>query len=506
VENGLDGVFQTQYESVDLEALGLLKIDFLGLRNLTNISKTIDMIRKDDPDFSMPKTFDDEAAYHMIKSGDTTGIFQLESPGMRKLLVNMETSTFSDIVAAIALYRPGPMEIIPTFLSRKFKKEKVVYLHPDLEPILNPTYGTIVYQDQIMLIAWKFAGYTLGEADVLRRAVSKKKRETLEKERFVFVEHSTRKGYTKEVAEEIYDYILKFANYGFNKAHSVAYATIAYQTAYLKARYFLYYFSVLMTSVIGSVKLTDDYYKEALKRKFSVRGPSINLSTDEFIVYHKAIVFPLLSISGLGGVLVKKIIDERGSKPFESFEDFLGRTRSFLPDNVIENLIYGGALDELGLTKKAMLEEYHNIIDHMQYRFVEGLLKPTYTNEELDYGTCLLKEKEVLGINIKYNFFSQFAANYPDKNLVRVVDLKDHLGFVEMLLMIKRVKEHVAKNNQKMAFLEFSDDTGDISGVIFPEAYAKYNFIKNNMITLVYGKAELRNNQLQMIIQKINMV
>lgn len=503
VESGLDNVYQTQYEASDLEALGLLKIDFLGLRNLTNISKSIKMIQKDNPNFSMPTNFNDPFVYEMIRKGDTTGVFQLESPGMRKLLTNLQTSSFGDIVAAIALYRPGPMEMIPVFTSRKLGKEKVSYLHPDLEPILSPTYGTIVYQEQIMLIAWKFAGYSLGEADVLRRAVSKKNRSMLEHERTRFIESSIRRGYDQKVAEEIYDYIIKFANYGFNKAHSVAYSVVAYQTAYLKARYFKYYFSVLLTSVIGSQKLTDDYYKEALRRKVKVLGPSINISTDEYVIHEGAIVFPLVAINGLGNVLASKILEERKKRPFSSFEDFMRRCGEMLPASIIENLIFGGALDEFRLTKKAMISEYQNIIDQVKYRFVEGLLQPNYTPHEFDYSTCLLKEREVLGLNIKYNFFYEHAQRFPDKRLVKVCDVHNKKGNVEMLLMIKSIRKALTKKKEPMAFVEFTDDTGDLTGVLFPEVFLASTFIKVGMIALVYGKMDIRDEQPQIIVQKI---
>jgi DNA polymerase-3 subunit alpha len=505
VENGLNNVYQTQYEASDLEALGLLKIDFLGLRNLTNISKTIKLIKRDNPNFKMPDQFNDPLTFEMIRKGDTTGVFQLESPGMRKLLTNLRTNSFEDIIAAIALFRPGPMEMIPTFIKRKHKEEKVTYPHPDLEPILNPTYGTIVYQEQIMLIAWRFAGYSLGEADVLRRAVSKKNREILERERSKFVAHSIKRGYERAVAEEIYDYIIKFANYGFNKAHSVAYSVIAYQTAYLKARYFKYYVSVLLTSVIGSQKLTDDYYKEALSRKVKIFGPSINISTNEYTIENGAIFFPLQAINGLGGVLSNKILEERSKGMFKSFEDFIRRTCDFLPSSIIENLIYGGALDIFKLTKKAMINEYQNIIDTTKYQFVEGLLKPDYTTEEFDYGTCLMKEKEVLGINIKYNFFYQYAHRFPNKKLVKISDITKE-GNVEMLLMIKSIRPHTTKKNEPMAFVEFTDDTGDLSGVLFPRVYLASSFMKVGMIALVYGKIEERNQRKQLVVEKLTTV
>lgn len=348
LDEGLDEIYQTQYEAKDLEALGLLKMDFLGLKNLTNIAKTIELIRKDIPDFTLPKNENDYDTYKMMREGDLTGVFQLESAGMRKVIMQLKTSTFDDITHALALYRPGPMDIIPSFIRRKFNEEKVEYPHKDLEPILKETYGMIVYQDQIMLIACKFAGYTLGRADILRRAVSKKKKEVLEQERINFVESSVNRGYSSDTANMIYDYIVKFADYGFNKAHSVAYAKIAYLTAYLKCHYFAYYMSTLMTSFMGSSSEMLEYTKEATKKNVEVLNPNIKLSTDEFEVINGKIYFPLSIIKGLGEIKTKQCIEERTKAKFKGYEDFVERTKDFLAISLLENIIYSGALDDLG--------------------------------------------------------------------------------------------------------------------------------------------------------------
>ena len=239
MQPGINDIMQTQYEASDLEAIGLVKMDFLGLSNLNTIDDVVRKIKKTDPDFDLNNIpLDDYHTYKMIASGDTDGIFQLESTGMRNVLVKLKTSSFMDIVNANALYRPGPMEMIPSFINRKFGLEEIDYIDESLKEILEPTYGTIVFQEQIMLIVRKFAGYSLGMADILRRAVSKKNAEVLLSERNRFLENSTKLGHSLEVANKVYDYIVKFANYGFNKSHSVAYAMIAYQMAYLKRHYY----------------------------------------------------------------------------------------------------------------------------------------------------------------------------------------------------------------------------------------------------------------------------
>ena len=391
LDEGLDEIYQTQYEAKDLEALGLLKMDFLGLKNLTNIAKTIELIRKDIPDFTLPKNENDYDTYKMMREGDLTGVFQLESAGMRKVIMQLKTSTFDDITYALALYRPGPMDIIPSFIRRKFNEEKVEYPHKDLEPILKETYGMIVYQDQIMLIACKFAGYTLGRADILRRAVSKKKKEVLEQERINFVESSVNRGYSSDTANMIYDYIVKFADYGFNKAHSVAYAKIAYLTAYLKCHYFAYYMSTLMTSFMGSSSEMLEYTKEATKKNVEVLNPNIKLSTDEFEVINGKIYFPLSIIKGLGEIKTKQCIEERTKAKFKGYEDFVERTKDFLAISLLENIIYSGALDDFGLTKKAMIENLKSIIDRSNYGFIKDMIKTDYTDEEFSYG--ILQEK-----------------------------------------------------------------------------------------------------------------
>ena len=342
-------------------------MDFLSLKNLSNIKKTLDLIQKDYPSFAIPNDFQDFKTFRMLSKGWTTGVFQLESAGMRKMLMELGVNRFSDLTLALALYRPGPLEMVPQVVARKKGKEPLTYLHPDLEPILKETYGTLVYQEQILLIARKFAGYTLGQADVLRRAVSKKNREILEKERLPFVQAASRRGYEKAVAEEIYDYIVRFADYGFNKAHSVAYAMVAYETAYLKANFPQYYLAALMSTVIGSESSLETYLQEAKQFKVRVVPPDINLSSDQFTVEKDRIRFPLNGVFGITKVKAEQILAERKNGAFVSFEDGVIRLKKILPENLIENLIFSGAFDAFGLTKKTMVEQMPSIISRSEY-------------------------------------------------------------------------------------------------------------------------------------------
>ena len=504
LDEGLDEIYQTQYEAKDLEALGLLKMDFLGLKNLTNIAKTIELIRKDIPDFTLPKNENDYDTYKMMREGDLTGVFQLESAGMRKVIMQLKTSTFDDITHALALYRPGPMDIIPSFIRRKFNEEKVEYPHKDLEPILKETYGMIVYQDQIMLIACKFAGYTLGRADILRRAVSKKKKEVLEQERINFVESSVNRGYSSDTANMIYDYIVKFADYGFNKAHSVVYAKIAYLTAYLKCHYFAYYMSTLMTSFMGSSSEMLEYTKEATKKNVEVLNPNIKLSTDEFEVINGKIYFPLSIIKGLGEIKTKQCIEERTKAKFKGYEDFVERTKDFLAISLLENIIYSGALDDFGLTKKAMIENLKSIIDRSNYGFIKDMIKTDYTDEEFSYGILQEKELEVIGINIKYNFYQQFASFYSKYNLVKIANLSENKE-ARTIGTVKRVRETKTKNNETMAFVEITDDTSNIEIVLFPMIYQQIGKLQNGMILMISGKTQKRMT-LQIVVDRFKII
>lgn len=503
LDNGLDGIYQTQFEASDLEALGLLKMDFLGLRNLTTIDKCVKLIQKDMPNFALPKVYNDKEVFKMLADGDVDGVFQLESEGMRKVLMQLRVSSFDDINHALALYRPGPMESIPTFIRRKFKEEKVEYYHSDLEPILKETYGMIVYQDQIMLIANKFAKYSLGEADVLRRAVSKKKKEILEKERIKFVSSSVEAGYEKEVANNIYDYIVKFADYGFNKAHSVAYAQVAYMTAYLKRHYFMYYLSVLMSGVMGSETDILRYYHAARRKNIEVIGPSINLSETEFKVHENKIVFPLSVVKGLGIVKTEQLLQERRNSLFTSYEDFVLRTKTILPYALVENLIYSSALDEFGLTKKAMVDNYKTIIDREQFSFV-STLKIEYSGEEFTYGELIEKEKEIIGINIKYNFFHQYQNLYNEKRLFRIAALKEGM-YIRTLGIVKNIKTIKTKSDESMAFMNIEDDQNEIELTLFPRIYNNLNNVAIGQVIIVGGKVQKRE-KLQIVVDSIEKV
>ena len=504
LDNGLNGIYQTQFEASDLEELGLLKMDFLGLRNLTIIKNCVNMIKLDFPNFELPTEFNDKMTFKMISDGDTTGVFQLESEGMRQTLRQMGVDSFNDICAALALYRPGPMEMIPEFIARKKGQQSIKYLHKDLENILKPTNGIIVYQDQIMLIAWKFAGYTLGEADVLRRAVSKKKKDILVKEKNKFVNASIKKGYPEDVALEIYDYILKFANYGFNKAHSVAYSVVAYLTAYLKCHYPSYYFSVLLNSVIGTNYLLSNYIDEISKRHIRIEAPNINMSDESFKVIQNTILMPLTVIEGFGPSYVSEILKIRSENPFSDFEDFINRVSDVLTPQLIENIIYSGALDLFKLTKKTMIDNYGILSNRKKYAFVKNMTSVSYDNEEFSYGYLLEKEEQVIGINLKYNFMFQYEGYFRKKIVKKINDIK--VGKVSILGIVTRIREITTKNKTKMFFADIKDDTGSIGLTIFPKLYMDFLEVQVGSVIIVNGEMEIRNSEKQIIVENIRKI
>ncbi|HHU23825.1 MAG TPA: DNA polymerase III subunit alpha [Acholeplasmataceae bacterium] len=504
LDKGMNGIYQTQYEASDLEVLGLLKMDFLSLKNLSNIKKTIDLIQNDFPGFSLPNDFRDAKTFRMLSNGLTTGVFQLESQGMRKMLIDLTVNHFSDLTLALALYRPGPLEMVPQVVARKKGKEPINYLHPDLEPILKETYGTLVYQEQILLIARKFAGYTLGQADVLRRAVAKKNRDVLEKERHPFVNAAVNRGYKKTVAEEIYDYIVRFADYGFNKAHSVAYSLVAYETAYLKANFPQYYLAVLMNSVIGSESSLEAFLKEAKQFKVQVLPPDINLSSAHFSVEKRTIRFPLNGVSGITKTKAEQILEERKNGPFKSFEDSVNRLKKILPENIIENLIFSGAFDTFGLTKKTMVEHISTIISRSEYSFMKDydLIKPTYSDIEYPLGTLLEKEKRMLGVNLQYNLFDQFNHLYLKRRYSKIASVKTG-KIVDVLGILTRLNQITTKNNEQMAFGTLKDDSGEIDVTFFPSAY-KQAQLTAGMLIAIRGRIEERKGKNQLLAELIN--
>ncbi len=522
IQEGHNEVYLTQFPMNELEEIGLLKMDFLGLRNLTlieNIQTQINRSTGRKIDLSTIP-LDDQKTFALLSKGDTTGVFQLESSGMRSVLARLQPNKLEDIVAVNALYRPGPMENIPLYIARKHNQEPVQYPHPDLIPILEKTYGVIVYQEQIMQIASKMAGFSLGEADLLRRAVSKKKKDVLDKERAHFVQGSLKRGYNEKTANEIYDLIVRFANYGFNRSHAVAYSMIAYQLAYLKANYPLYFMAALLTSVIGNDEKLGSYIRESKQMGIEILPPSINKSFYPFIVEKKAIRFSLAGIKSVGAAALKEIIESRKVKPFSDLFDFCVRTSvKSINRRTMEALICSGAFDEFGEHRATLLATLDVALEHAELvrpkddenqfeMFFEDEfgLKPKYVEvkpfKEMEK---LRFEKEALGFYLSSHPISSYSSYLKKNGAISISETSMYLqqnvvigGFITKERTIR------TKKGEVMAFLTISDESGEIDGVAFPRTYThSSSLIKNEALLLFKGKMDTRNNQLQLIINQV---
>lgn len=521
LQGGENGTYLTQFPMEDLEEIGLLKMDFLGLRNLTILEQIIRSIElrtkrkiniKDIP-------FDDPKTFALLQRGDTTGIFQLESEGMRHVLRELKPTEFEDIVAVNALYRPGPMDHIPDFIARKHGKKIVEYPHPDLKPILEFTYGVIVYQEQIMQIAAKMAGFTLGEADLLRRAVTKKDRAILDKERQHFVQGAIEKGYEESVANEIYDLIVRFANYGFNRSHAVAYSCISWQLAWLKANYPEDFMAALLTSVIGNEEKIAMYVAEAKRKGITILPPSINESRYSFVVGKDGIRYSLAAIRGVGIAGVREILHARKKGRFEDLFDFCLRVSpKAINRKVLESLIHAGAMDEFGYDRAVLLATIDGALNHAEIMrpMLEGgdlfaddetiQVKPKYyvDVDPISILDKLYYEKEALGLYLSDHPTNVYEEQFRYVGTVPLLELKEGTRKVNVGVYLIEVKKIRTKKGELMAFVKMSDSSGDLDGVIFPDAFRRYGVLcQEGEILLISGKVERRKENLQFIIETI---
>jgi DNA polymerase-3 subunit alpha len=383
------------------------------------------------------------------------------------------------------------MENIPTFIKRRNKEERINYIDPDLIPILKSTNGIIVYQEQIMKIANKFAGYSLGEADVLRRAVSKKIKGALERERTKFVQGVIKNGYRESVGNEIYDYIVKFANYGFNKSHAVAYSYVAYWMAYLKANYPNYFLAVLLNSQIGSVGGTKKYIMECQKLNVKILPPRINKSADVYRFEGNDLRFPYKAIKGIGEATAKTISFIQDEAPIKDFVDFIKRGKD-LGVNIIEALIFANAFADFNVNKKTLINNISNIQSYLSFDNKNHFKYVEYP--EFDYEFLQNKEKELLGINFEYHPIYKYKDLIKNNNLnllSEVLEIKNRL--VSFVAVVSKVKKHTTKNNREMAFLLLEDEFNSIDSVLFPDLYERSKIIINE-VYFIRGKLEGERN------------
>ncbi|WP_408007178.1 DNA polymerase III subunit alpha [Pseudalkalibacillus sp. A8] len=518
-QSGSEFLDLTQYTMDGLEEIGLLKMDFLGLRNLTLLENIKASIKKSTgEEISLDELpFDDYKTYKLLSQGDTTGIFQLESDGMRKVLRKLKPTEFEDIVAVNALYRPGPMENIPTYIERKHKKTQVQYPHSALEPILGKTYGVIVYQEQIMQIASTMAGFSLGEADLLRRAVSKKKAEVLHEQREFFVNGAIRKGYDSDSANDIYDLIVRFANYGFNRSHAVAYSVIAYQLAYLKANYPLYFLAELLSSTVGNQGKTAAYLSEARQKGIEVFPPSINSSDAGFTVENQGLRMGFLVIKNVGLRAIEAILKERRKGPYQDVFDLCRRVSlKTLNKRSLESLILAGCLDEFSNNRAQLLANLDMAIDHgskIQKAEEEGQIDffeddnhsdkpvmedvpPFQDKENLQF------EYEVLGFYLTGHPLEEFNSILDVYNRKQVGEIDNNEQSIRLGVMITKAKLIKTKKGDWMAFVQLSDETGEIEGIVFPKTYQKTpDLYQEGKLLLVEGNIETSEG-LKIIIDK----
>ncbi len=526
-----DSAVVTQFPMGTLEDLGLLKMDFLGLKTLTIIGETLDNIaRRHGKKIVIEDiTLEDSATYELMSRGETTGIFQLESTGMRSALRDLMPNKFEDIIAVVALYRPGPMEQIPTFVNSKHGRETIKYAHPDLEPILNETYGVIVYQEQIMEIAARIAGFSLGQADLLRRAIGKKNKEILDEQQEKFITGCMEKGYTRELGIKIYDLILKFASYGFNKSHAAAYAMIAYQTAYLKANYPVEFMAALMTVYYSNSDKVALYIADCRRMGIEVLPPDINESETNFtVVGDNRIRFGLAAVKNVGLGAIESITRARRDKPFTTLRDFSSRVDLRLCNRkALESLIKCGAFDSLGGHRAQYLAALEDVLAQGQSAQRErengqismfSLMDSSVREEMLTDNLSEIEpfsdkerlslEKEMLGLYISGHPLEPYRPVIDQmKNLTRCAELKEagDNHHVRVGGIIVAVRRFYTKKNKEMAFVKLEDLTGNVELVVFPDLFEKQGtLLEEDNLVVVEGRTDFKEDEdVKIIVEKI---
>ena len=524
-----DDTIVTQYTMTTIEELGLLKMDFLGLRNLTVIQDAEQQIQQKEPAFRIDRIPDnDPETFRMLSEGKTSGVFQMESAGMTGVCISMKPSSIEDITAIVALYRPGPMDSIPRFVANKLDPSKVTYKTPLLEPILRVTYGCIVYQEQVIEIFRTLGGYTMGQADNIRRAISKKKLKVIEAERKVFVygdkdqgiSGAIAKGVSEAAAQSIYDEIVDFANYAFNKSHAVCYAVVSYQTAYLKCHYPRQYMAALMTSVLDSAVKISAYIAECKELGIALLPPDINHSEDHFSVEEGGIRFGLGAVKNIGRGLIRSMVAKRREGgPFRSMQDFLERMdEGELNKRAVENLIRCGAMDGFGCHRSELIGVYEAMMDSIaasRKQNLEGQMGlfamledegPSKMDiphkEEYSRAELMAMEKETTGIYLSGHPMDDYRKLLKNTHVLPIGDLMDEEKrfqddqIVSVAGIIQTVKTKTTRNNSVMAYVTMEDDTASIEMLAFASVLGQYGgYIRENSAVVVTGRLSLRDDK-----------
>ena len=540
-----DGTITTQFIMTTLEELGLLKMDFLGLRTLTVIQNAVLLARRKQPELNINQIdYNDQKVLDYIGTGKTDGVFQLESAGMKGFMKELKPHNLEDVIAGISLYRPGPMDFIPQYIRGKNDSSSITYDCPQLEPILAPTYGCIVYQEQVMQIVRDLAGYSLGRSDLLRRAMSKKKAAVMEKERKIFIygDEETgvpgciKNGIDEQTANKIYDEMIDFAKYAFNKSHAAAYAVVSYQTAWLKYYFPVEYMAALMTSVIDNPSKVSEYIYACRQMNIKILPPDINKGEANFSVDGGDIRYGLAAIKSIGRPVIKAIVEDREELGlFQNLEDFITRlsAKNILNKRTIENLIKAGALDTLGGTRKQFMSIYVQIVDHVTQEKKNSMVgqmtlfdlvsedqKEEFQIRMPDVGeyskeTLLAFEKEVLGIYVSGHPLEAYEEKWKKSISATTADFqldeetghtKVHDGAKEIIggMITEKTIKHT-KTNQMMAFITVEDLLGTVEVVVFPRDYEKNrDYLEADSKVFVRGRvSEEDDKPSKMICEKI---
>ena len=540
-----DGTITTQFIMTTLEELGLLKMDFLGLRTLTVIQNAVLLARRKQPELNINQIdYNDQKVLDYIGTGKTDGVFQLESAGMKGFMKELKPHNLEDVIAGISLYRPGPMDFIPQYIRGKNDSSSITYDCPQLEPILAPTYGCIVYQEQVMQIVRDLAGYSLGRSDLMRRAMSKKKAAVMEKERKIFIygDEETgvpgciKNGIDEQTANKIYDEMIDFAKYAFNKSHAAAYAVVSYQTAWLKYYFPVEYMAALMTSVIDNPSKVSEYIYACRQMNIKILPPDINKGEANFSVDGGDIRYGLAAIKSIGRPVIKAIVEDREELGlFQNLEDFITRlsAKNILNKRTIENLIKAGALDTLGGTRKQFMSIYVQIVDHVTQEKKNSMVgqmtlfdlvsedqKEEFQIRMPDVGeyskeTLLAFEKEVLGIYVSGHPLEAYEEKWKKSISATTADFqldeetghtKVHDGAKEIIggMITEKTIKHT-KTNQMMAFITVEDLLGTVEVVVFPRDYEKNrDYLEVDSKVFVRGRvSEEDDKPSKMICEKI---
>ena len=508
----MDNMYLTSYSMEYLEELGLLKMDFLVIKNLTlidNIIKDVKEIYGKEIDFAKIP-LDDKETLKLFETANTCGIFQFESAGMRNFLRKLKPNTFEDIFAAIALFRPGAALNIDSFIRRKHGEEKVEYLDPSLESITKNTYGILVYQEQIMQVANIYAGYSLGEADILRRAMSKKKVDLLKAEEEKFVQKSIEKNHSEEQARKIFNLVLNFAGYGFNKSHSVVYSIVAYKMAYLKCYYRTIFFANLLTNVIGSETKTNEYILEAKKNQIEIVKPTINNSESTYKVEDDRIIYPISNIKSIGVVVTESIKQAKEAGPFLDIFDCFSRLYiAGIGKKVFETLILADVFKEFGYNRRTLIENLDSLFNYAELtKDIDPslVMKPEMERKpEYEESYLLEKEKEAFGFYLSSHPTTMFKKDNP--YCISIHEIDQHFNqTIDTLILVEKIKTINTKKGEPMAFITGSDETGSKEFIIFPKVLKGFENIGKGNIIKVRGKVEKRINEIQVIVEKIKIL